>query len=83
MDQIPCLYKTITCQKGRKNHLDRFTFPPSKHSILAECLEGRYRPVRITDEPITARNRFIKNASWAVSVWLSLSIIIFFSVSLF
>ena len=25
---------------------------------------GRYRPVRVADGPITARCRFIKNASW-------------------
>ena len=33
-------------------------------SILYKFIAGRYRPVRIADGPITARYRFIKNASW-------------------
>ena len=33
-------------------------------SILYKSIAGRYRPVRIADGPITARYRFIKNASW-------------------
>ena len=33
-------------------------------SILYKSIAGRYRPVRVADGPITARNRFIKNASW-------------------
>ena len=32
-------------------------------SILHKCIAGRYRPVRVADGPITARCRFIKNAS--------------------
>ena len=35
---------------------------PSKHSY--KSIAGRYRPVRVADGPITARYRFIKNASW-------------------
>ena len=33
-------------------------------SILYKSIAGRYRPVRVPDGPITARYRFIKNASW-------------------
>ena len=33
-------------------------------SILYKSIAGRYRPVRVGDGPITARYRFIKNASW-------------------
>ena len=32
-------------------------------SILHKSIAGRYRPVRVADGPITARYRFIKNAS--------------------
>ena len=35
-------------------------------SILHKSIAGRYRPVRVTDGPITARYRFIKNASWVI-----------------
>ena len=34
-------------------------------SILYKSIADRYRPVRLTDRLITARYRFIKNASWA------------------
>ena len=33
-------------------------------SILYKSIAGRYRPVRVADGPITARYRFVKNASW-------------------
>ena len=32
--------------------------------ILHKSIAGRYRPVRVADGSITARCRFIKNASW-------------------
>ena len=32
--------------------------------FLHKSIAGRSRPVRAADEPITARYRFIKNASW-------------------
>ena len=35
-------------------------------SILHKSIAGRYRPVRVADGPITARCRFINNASWDV-----------------
>ena len=35
-------------------------------SILNKSIAGRYRPVRVDDGPITARYRFIQNASWDV-----------------
>ena len=37
-------------------------------SILYKSTAGRYRPVRVADGPITARCRFIKNASWVNAV---------------
>ena len=42
----------------------RYTFPVS---ILYKSISGRYRPVRVADGPITARYRFIKNASWVIT----------------
>ena len=35
-------------------------------SILYKSIAGRYRHARVADGPITARYRFIKNASWEV-----------------
>ena len=35
-------------------------------SILNKFIAGRFRPVRVADGPITARCRFIKNASWVL-----------------
>ena len=40
-------------------------------SILYKSTEGRYRPVRVAIGPITARCRFIKNASWEITgIWV-------------
>ena len=36
-------------------------------SIPYKSIAGRYRPVSYPDGPITARDRFIKNANWAVT----------------
>ena len=36
-------------------------------SILYKSIAGRYRPVRVAGGPITARYRFIKNASWVLA----------------
>ena len=36
-------------------------------SILHKSRAGRYRPDRVADGPITARCRFIKNASWGIT----------------
>ena len=33
-----------------------------------KSIEGPYRPVRVADGPMTARCRFIKNASWDFTV---------------
>ena len=33
-------------------------------SILYKSIAGRYQPVSVADGPITARHRFIQNASW-------------------
>ena len=38
-------------------------------SILYKSTAGRYRPVIVADGPITARYRFIKNASWVAVYW--------------
>ena len=57
-----CYGETIT-----KNILQ---FHLNKHlpvSILHKSIACRYRPVRVADGPITARGRFIKNASWEFS----------------
>ena len=42
----------------------------SRHpvNILYKSTAGRYRPVSYPDGPITARYRFIKNASWAFCI---------------
>ena len=40
-------------------------------SILYKSIAGRYRPVRVADGPITARYRFIKNASWVCTILCS------------
>ena len=37
---------------------------PTPVSLLHKSIAGRYRPVRAAGGPITARCRFIKNASW-------------------
>ena len=43
------------------------SFPTDRPvSILHKSIAGRCRPVRVADGPITARCRFIKNASWAL-----------------
>ena len=57
-------------------------------SILYKFIAGRYRPVRVADGPMTARYRFIKNASWDgparkfVILFLFLMIILLFSLVL-
>ena len=43
-------------------------------SILHKSIEGRYRPVKVADGPITARCRFIKNASWDIDPFITLSV---------
>ena len=45
-----------------KKKIDLYVHPAS---ILYKSIAGRYRPVSYPDGPITARYRFIKNASWA------------------
>ena len=37
-------------------------------TILYKSIAGRYRPVRVADGSITARYRFIKNASWGCAM---------------
>ena len=43
---------------------ERHLSPGIPVSILNKSIAGRYRPVRVADGSITARCRFIKNASW-------------------
>ena len=46
-----------------ENKCQKRTIPVS---ILHKSIAGRYRPVSVADGPITARCRFIKNASWDI-----------------
>ena len=41
--------------------------PTFKVSILYKSTAGRYRSIRVADEPITAHYGFIKTASWVQS----------------
>ena len=41
--------------------MQKHNFPVN---ILYKSIAGRYRPVSYPDGPITARYRFMKNASW-------------------
>ena len=47
--------------RGKGTHDADWAFPVS---ILYKSIAGSYRPVRVADGPITARYRFMKNASW-------------------
>ena len=49
------------CRDFPSSHLH---YGRSPVSILYKSIAGRYRPVRVADRLITARCRFIKNASW-------------------
>ena len=50
-----------------------FALPLFSVSILHKSIAGRYQPVRVADGPITARCRFINNASWVcISICSSL-----------
>ena len=66
----------LYCVTGTERHFDLFLvwfelfisfYDNISVSILYKSIAGRYRPVRVADGPITARYRFIKNASWDVS----------------
>ena len=52
VSQEPMLFARIS---GRQS---------SPVSVLHKSIAGRYRPVRVADGPITARYRFMENASW-------------------
>ena len=54
------------------SRLQPFTIPLT--SILNKSIAGRYQPVRVTDGPITACYRFIKNVYWALYFYCILSI---------
>ena len=54
--------KWHSCNKRHtKKNYNRGTIPAS---IVYKSIAGRYRPVRVADGQITARYRFINNASW-------------------
>ena len=63
--------KTFSLRKSPhliNNYVD-FIIPAIPVSILYKSIADCYRPVRVADGPITARYRFIKNASWDVAMW--------------
>ena len=53
--------KLWTCKRVLRYESDFF----NPVSILHKTIAGPYRSVKVADGPITARCRFIKNASWA------------------
>ena len=55
---------TVDAQLGLRNRVILLGPALSPVSILYKSIAGRSRPVRVADGPITARYRFIKNASW-------------------
>ena len=55
---VPRAAKILT---GLRSYI---TYPVS---IIHKSIAGRYRPVSYPDGPITARYRFLKNASWVSS----------------
>ena len=63
-------YKMICFFINKKVFRDTQERPQSQNTtttpvnIIHKSIAGRYRPVRVADGPITARYRFIKNASW-------------------
>ena len=61
--QIHFSQEVITIS-DRSGTIKRQGTKPDPVSILHKSITGHYRPVRIADGPITARYRFIKNASW-------------------
>ena len=54
-------------EQGRKRNRNE---SEETDSILYKSKTGRYRPVSYPEGPITARNRFIKNAYWVVTYFL-------------
>ena len=71
-----CLDMTKSCVKFREyipngqGVISRTQILNIPVSILYKFTTGRYRPVRVADGPITARCRFIKNASWDYTTWV-------------
>ena len=58
----PCCWQPLTLKINYSKK--SMTRTPIPESILHKSIAGRDRPVRVTDGPITARCRFIKNVSW-------------------
>ena len=81
---LPGLVDTISPERHEGSNpeaqaLDHATTECRPHrmypdSILYKSIAGRYRPVRVADGPITARYRFIKNASWVFAIYLLIRI---------
>ena len=51
-------------KNGKEQNITLSVYYPV--SILYKSIAGRFRPVRVADGPITARYRFIKNATWVI-----------------
>ena len=65
---LPCRCEDAQANLGLRCALTKKRAYPV--SILQKSIAGRYRPVRVADGPITARCRFIKNASWEFPVMI-------------
>ena len=59
-----CLLKVLPSMRSVKQRTLSLVPGYVPVSILYKSIAGRYRPARVADGPITARYRFIKNASW-------------------
>ena len=57
-------WKITLCPARASNAIHMYKSCKCPVSILYKSIAGRYRPIRVADGPITARYRFIKNASW-------------------
>ena len=69
---VVALKRSYDRMKGSVSHLegqktDLITYTGNPAGILYKSIAGRYRPVSYPDGPITARYRFIKNASWELT----------------
>ena len=62
-----CVFAGYTCQSKYFGQI-RYKFKSCPVNILYKSIAGHYRPVRVADGPVTARYRFIKNASWVLTL---------------
>ena len=68
INRAPVVFTTYWTSVRRRSFQCLLVFVPAR--ILYKSIAGRYRPFSYTEGPITARFRFIKNASWDVALWL-------------